>query len=197
MKASKISADPIGWWQSQIGAVAPVGYALRAHFCERWTRFHSLAESKRYAESAAEKQELIKRHTEVASALFNPGERLYVYQSRLSESRKQLRCKHEVARRQLRESTMRSRANPDTVATGDDDLFLSRALVTSWKPDFFELLVREVSEEREYMVTIASPDTQNIYCPYDGGMDIFVSSVSPSALGAQFLLWQSERPDKL
>ena len=92
---------------------------------------------------------------------------------------------------------MRSRANPDTVATGDDDLFLSRALVTSWKPDFFELLVREVSEEREYMVTIASPHTQNIYCPYDGGMDIFVSSVSPSALGAQFLLWQSERPDKL
>ena len=92
---------------------------------------------------------------------------------------------------------MRLPVNHGAVAAEDDDFLVTRALVTTWKPDFFELLVQEVSQELEHMIAIASPQSQNIYCPYDGGMDIFVSSIGPAELEAGFPQWQSKRPDKL
>ena len=44
---------------------------------------------------------------------------------------------------------MRLQANYGAVAAENDDFLVTRALVTTWKPDFFELLVQEVSQELE------------------------------------------------
>jgi hypothetical protein len=66
--------DPLAWWQSHFGEIAPRGHLLRRALSERWVRFHSLPDSKRYAESADEYAELQRRHLAVASVLFGAGE---------------------------------------------------------------------------------------------------------------------------
>ena len=102
---------------------------------------------------------------------------------------------------------MRLRVKPDSGAPDgkdegqdqyqDDDYLIIRALVTTWKPDFFDVLVHQVAAELESMIAIASPQSHNIYCPYDGGMDIFVANSSVAELEGRFPDWQSSRPDKL
>ena len=197
VRRHEVHSNPLAWWQSEIGSIAPVGFALRRYLNLNWTRFHSLPESKRYPESEDERAELLRRHSLVTAELFSPGERLYVFQSRFPVSRRQLRQKHAVAGRQLREASVMLAVNTGTVATEDDDILVTRALETKWKPDFYERLVTEVASERESLVALAAPNSKNVYCPYDGGMDVFSFSVSPSDLEKKFSGWLSDRPDKL
>jgi hypothetical protein len=197
VRRHEMQADPLTWWQSELGSIAPVGHALRRYLHANWTRFHSLPESKRYPESKDEVTELLRRHTQVASELFAPGEPVYVFQSRYPESRRQLKAKHSVAGRQLRETSALFPVSPGTVGRKDDDILTTRALETTWKPDFFDRLVEEVANEQEVLVALAAPSSKNVYCPYDGGMDIFAFSLAPSQLENKFSSWLSDRPDKL
>ena len=189
--------SPLSWWKSDMGDVAPVGHALRQYMRSNWIRFHSLPGSKRYPESELEVHEVISRHCQIASELFVPGEQLYAYQSRYPLSRRETNARQSIAGRQLREASLEFPVNPETVAREDDDVLVTRALVTTWKPDFYDRLVQEIAHDLEYMVTLVSPASKNVYCPYDGGMDVFVFSRGVPELEAKFSAWLSDRPDRL
>ena len=92
---------------------------------------------------------------------------------------------------------MRLQVNAGVVAKEEDDILVTRALETTWKPDFYDRLVREVASEQECLVALAAPGSKNVYCPYHGGMDVFAFSVSAAELEKKFPTWLSERPDKL
>ena len=64
--------NPIAWWCEIHGEVAPIGFALRSIYKDRWIRFHSLPDSKRYPGSEEEMQEVVHRATTVANTLFEP-----------------------------------------------------------------------------------------------------------------------------
>lgn len=189
--------DPLAWWREAIGEVAPVGHALRSHFHSNWTRLHSLPESKRYAETEAEYNEVIRRHTEIANILFATGEPIFIYRSRLQESTLIGNEKHEVAGIQLSDLAMKLRVNPATVAPEDDDHYFVRGLISAWKPTFFEEIVRHVADEVESSISFVAPRTKNMYCPYDGGMDTFAFSIPPKILSTRFSHWLSSRADYL
>jgi hypothetical protein len=189
--------DPLSWWQSEISEIAPVGHVLRRFLADNWARFHSLPESKRYPETEPEYLELLRRHSEVSNELFSPNEPIFVFRSYLQEQKLRGKQKHQLAGRQLRESMIKLPANPGVVVEADDDHYCVRAMLTVWKPDFFDVLIRQVSNEQQTGVTFVSPSTKNIYCPYDGGMDIFSFSVNHAVLESKFLGWQSTRSDKM
>ncbi len=188
--------DPLAWWQSQFGEIAPRGHLLRRALSEHWVRFHSLPDSKRYAESVGEYAELQSRHLAVASALFGAGEPLYVFRAHNGEPRLRGRARHHLAGRQFREAVavlpLESRGQDD-----DEDRMHVRALVTKWKPDFFEAAIRLLADWKEVGVSFVSPATRNIFCPYDGGMDVFTFSILPEELRTRFTSWRSARPDGL
>jgi len=188
--------DPLAWWQSHFGEIAPRGHLLRRALSERWVRFHSLPDSKRYAEFADEYAELQRRHLAVASVLFRAGEPLYVFRARSGERRLRGRARHQLAGRQFREAVavlpLESRGQGD-----DEDRMHVRALVSKWKPDFFEAAIRLLADWQEVGVSFVSPATRNIFCPYDGGMDVFTFSIVPEELRTRFASWRSARPDGL
>jgi len=188
-------ADPLSWWISEFTSVAPAGHVLREHLHERWTRFHSLPESKRYAENEPENVELLTRHLSVANELFEVGEPIYVYRSHLHEKKLKGRHRHKIASRQLREAMVKLSTSTNANEAEDDHYYV-RALVTTWAPDFFDVLTRQIADCRESGITFVAPSTRNIYCPYDGGMDVFVFSVSPSGLESKFRSWMSSREDR-
>jgi len=192
----KVRAKPLDWWTAEFAEIAPIGHALRVRLHEKWVRFHSLPESKRYAEDVAEHVELLKRHLAVANELFEMGERVYLFRSRFEERKLKGRRRHQVAGRQLREEMVRL---PTGLAEDGDDAehYCVRALVTAWIPDFFNILTRQVADWEESGIALVSPSSKNIYCPYDGGMDVFVYSQSPSSLESKFRSWMSNRVDGL
>lgn len=188
--------EPLDWWTSKFSDIAPIGHALRRRLRENWARFHSLPESKRYAESESEFSDLLQRHLAVANELFEMGEPIYLFRSHLGERKLKGRHKHQIAGRQLRERVLRL---PSGLAENaeEDDIYFVRALVTSWVPDFFDEMTRQIADWKETGVTLVSPLTMNIYSPYDGGMDIFVFSMPPESLEDKFKFWMSGREDKL
>lgn len=188
--------DPVTWWVSEVAGVAPVGHALRSQLSSRWTRFHSLPNSKRYADDDSDAREILKRHLTIAGELFSEGEEIYIYRCRLEENKLKGKHRHQIAGRQLRETMVRlpvGRADSD----GDNDHYCVRALVTSWIPDFFATLTAQVAEWKVAGITFVSPATKNIYSPYDGGMDVFPCSMSTRALEDKYKSWMSRREDKL
>jgi len=187
-----MSPDPLAWWQSQFSGIAPRGHILRNALSERWVRFHSLPDSKRYAESEDEYLEIQSRHFAVASALFSADEPLYVFRAHAAENRLRGKARHQLAGRQFREAVA---VLPAASQTEDEDRMYVRALVSRWKPDFFEAAIRLLANWQEVGISFASPSTKNIFCPYDGGMDVFAFSVAPEELRVRFAGWRSARPD--
>jgi hypothetical protein len=72
-----------------------------------------------------------------------------------------------------------------------------RALVSTWKPDFFDTAVRLIADGEEVGISFVSPATGNMLCPYDGGMDVFAFSIAPDELRTRFPLWLSSLPSGL
>ncbi|MEG8281199.1 DUF3885 domain-containing protein [Streptomyces sp. AHA2] len=57
-------------WQQHWPSSPPVGYKLRDPYRDLWVRFHSLPESKRYAEDESEHAVVLERHNTVLDELF-------------------------------------------------------------------------------------------------------------------------------
>jgi hypothetical protein len=188
---------PLPWWKSEVAAVAPVGHALRQVLTSNWTRFHSLPESKRYAENDRERDELRHRHLTVANTLFREGESIYVYRSRYYEKRLKGKAKHLLAGRQLQESVVQLPAHLGAKSTDEDEILSVRALTTAWQPDFYLELLHQIADDRETGISFVAPQSKNIYCPYDGGLDVFSFSVSAAEPATRYSQWQSSRPDRL
>ena len=192
-RITKMRSDPLAWWHSEFGEIAPRGYLLRRHLTEQWVRFHSLPGSKRYAESLDEYAEIQHRHLLVASEIFSADEPLYVFRAHSDKHILRGKAKHQLVGRQFREAV--AVVQSEGLGQDDEDRMYVRALVSKWKPDFFEAAIRQLADEEEVGVSFVSPSTKNIFCPYDGGMDVFTFSISPEELRARFVGWRSARPD--
>ncbi len=191
----KMVVDPLSWWLSVFPHIPPVGHLLRGDLAARWTRFHSLPGSKRYPDSELDFAELLMRHLAVAGELFTSGETIYVYRCHQGEPRLKGRSRHQIVGRQLRDGTIRFPAVERPML--NEDYYFVRALATVWKPDFFEVLTRKVARWELAGITFVSPRSGNLYCPYDGGMDVFCFSLEPSLLEERFRTWMSEHEGRL
>ena len=187
--------DPLAWWHSEFGEVAPCGHLLRRHLTAQWVRFHSLPDSKRYAESLDEYAEIQHRHLLIASAIFSADETLYVFRALNEEPKLRGKSRHQLAGRQFREAV--AAVPNESLGLDDEDRMYVRALVSKWKPDFFEAAIRLLADWKVVGISFVSPSTKNVFCPYDGGMDIFTFSISPEELRARFAGWLPTTPDGL
>lgn len=60
-------------WQRAFGRVAPSGWQLRQAYPHRWTRFHTLEQSKRYSQTPSEVATVLARLNAVAAECFEAG----------------------------------------------------------------------------------------------------------------------------
>ena len=189
--------DAIRWWQENLGQVAPVGHCLRRPLGDRWIRFHSLPGSKRYGETAAENAELVRRHIAVADELFAAGEEIFIFCSRLGQSETLADAGQHLPGEQLSTPLVCLPANPDAVSPEHDDFYSVQAAVCSWRPSSFDALVQAVADEKLWGVCCVSAASGNVYCPYDGGMDVFPRPSQYHDVQKKFALWRSGREDGL
>ncbi len=185
------------WWQENVGQIAPVGHCLRRFLADRWTRFHSLPGAKRYAETPAESAEVVRRHIAVADQLFAAGDEIFIFCSQLLQSETHAKAVQHLPGALLSGALVSLPAIPASVSAQDDDLYSVQATVCSWRPQSFDELVRAVADETLWGICLVSTASGNVYCPYDGGMDVFPALSQQHELQTKFADWRSPRDDGL
>ncbi len=157
-------------WRARWGR-NPIAYQLRGWNADRWVRFHSLPESKRYAETEDEYQIILDRHHRVLTELGAAEEGLYVIAVYFEDEQGRISSdpRHPDAVPWL------------TIEPGDDSPFEVAASLyvsmTSFDRQTLDPLLRGAADEELIDVIIASLHLRWLYHPYDGGADV----IAPTA----------------
>jgi hypothetical protein len=182
-------------WSRRYGNVPPVGYLLRPRFESVWLRMHSLPESKRYAETAVEWLELLRRHREVAETVLGSGPIVLIaafYGEEIDESVTNELVPGTALNLQRLDRLTRS---PDEECESVITVF---GLETTLDNLPFEKLVRAVADDAISPVSLVRSDNLRVYAPYDGGADLFLETPAlRDELKIRWNAWLSHRDDGL
>ena len=186
------------YWSSQYPECEPIPYLLRDKYRGRWVRFHSLPESKRYAENEPEYHTILERHNQVLQSLALPNEMLTFISTGYSES--------ETAVREPQLAELDPSAEHwHTIAKHEIDndpeypnFWYSFAAQYQWTPRVFDSLLRLVADDIIANSMILSTKNHWVYHPYDGGADVILyTTTERDKIKAQFASWLSSRRDGL
>lgn len=190
--------DPVALstlWDERWPGCSKLPYELRG-IPERWVRFHTLPQSKRYPETEAEYETVLTRHNTVLADLATDSEVLVVTVS-YSDARDSRECR-----------------SPETLAVQSDAVYWTSVCMDD-EPDFeswmhlhvsrerwssggLDALLRHVADEVIANVVIADAGLRWLYHPYDGGMDVILpSTIERDALRCRYREWLSVHPSGL
>lgn len=179
-------------WERTWPRAEPLGYVLRVEYADQWVRFHSLPESKRYAENEVEYDEILRRHRTVLRELRGSAGTADLYviaadwgwrDSAAGWSRRKV-----------------SGAWPWRIGQADDDpdtgrnYFWAASGLSDAEVD--SLLLAAAGDQGRFV--IGAPKLEWLYCHYDGGADVVLpSAVERDALKARHADWLSSYPGGL
>jgi hypothetical protein len=161
-------------WDERWPGCSKLPYELRA-VRDRWVRFHALPGSKRYPESEDEYGTVLARHDAVLAELVAGPELLVVTAGYSDASEPREPCR----------STETAAAHPDarywTSVCMDEEpgfeswmhLYVSQP---AWSTGCLDPLLRQVADDVIANVLLADVGLRWLYHPYDGGMDVILSS---------------------
>ena len=188
------------YWQQYFSDCPPVSYLFKYNLADRWFRFHSLPESKRYAEDEIEAAELLKRQNTVllevrgtdAECILVSG---YYPDSPLAESLKH--CPS-LANYEFQEFITLSTQDFDSIDLEPDEeptyltLFYATHKLTRGSLD--EVL-HCVANEQIVNFFVVSCERQRIFAPYDGGVDVILKDAKErDEFKTKYKDWLSRHP---
>jgi hypothetical protein len=179
-------------WDSRWPMKALLSWNLKSDYHARWVRFHSLPESKRYADTPEESDGIVRRHSTVLSELQSAsnGGRFIVI-----ATERDWRTSGAGWTRQVLPNSWPWRAwvRRDDGYLHRDYFWVSESMSLS---DLRPALLA-VAEERGSIV-IADEAMDWLYYPYDGGADVIARSPEEAdALAVRHSEWLSQRDDGL
>jgi len=172
-------------WNEVAGDAKPVAHNLKFDLDQRWVRFHSLPDSQRYPNDDAEMNAIIHRHNEILLSVFISGEQLQVMQMAWSD-----------------ESSAQVKADGFTywrdVLPDEDDLdCVNHLYVRSmpWATGALDWAIAAAANDELYGFMVIGVDSRAIYHPYDGGLDLILSTTDErDALKDQYASYLSSHP---
>jgi hypothetical protein len=171
-------------WTSAFPDFEPIAHQAKVRFADRWVRFHSLPDSKRYPEDEWESVELLARFNAVLSELVRTQAEIVLLATEFSDAR-------------VPSATSKSLPGAwwwQTVLV-EDIYWHVYAMKVIWQPKQFDQLVRAAAMDAASNVMICDPDCEWLLHPYDGGMDVILSNgPTRDRLRAKFAGWLSSRP---
>ena len=189
-------------WESQFQDILPIAHTFINIFKDRWIRFHSLPESKRYAQSASEYQTILFRHNALLSHL-SKEKKLTLITAFYSENATPVK---DIGRATVKLFELDSNAKHwQTLAMHEIDSELGTecylhlfASEWRWSSAVFDPVLKLVADDVLRNVFILSLDDSWLYHPYDGGADVICSSTSErNLLRKEFSSWLPDTPSGL
>jgi hypothetical protein len=177
-------------WERRWPRCPPIADRLRTAYPDRWIRFHSLPDAKRYAENEQEYRELLDRHHAVLEALGAGAEASVVsITAQFGSSGEAVAQVSDIAGVQPGARYWRA-IREDGELSGESSwvhLFLGETPMSG-----LEGMLRLVADDGCRGVMIVPLDLSWIYHPYDGGADVLAPSASDrDVLRNRFSSWLS------
>ncbi|MGJ4999523.1 DUF3885 domain-containing protein [Bradyrhizobium sp. HKCCYLS3077] len=176
-------------WSRFHGIAPPLAYVLRSAQRTPWVRFHAVPNSKRYADSAEERQEILHRANALGTEILSPDSDCWLVQCR--------------AEGETMSSPAASSFKPDASfrfpdAEDDDHHWIAAVTLVRWQERSFDDLLIARADGETGPTLWMNGSNGAIFAPYDGGFDLFPASVADvNRLKARHADWLSRHPDGL
>jgi hypothetical protein len=168
--------------------VPPIGHLLRDACSERWVRFYSLPNGKRYPTSDAEYAELLSRHNQIAETLFGDACSLVLVTTVVDKSP----TPPAVNRGRHWQSPHLGPHDPESAYY---HVYVEPIV---WRSGTLDPLLREVAEWKRVNLMVWNVGRGELFAPYDGGVDVILrSAAARDHFRATFLPWASPQPTGL
>lgn len=185
-------------WSQFHGDHWPIGYKLRQDGAANWVRFHSLPQSKRYADSVDNWRTLLHRQNALAATVLGHGPCWLVQTHWVSAP-----GTTDIA--DVHDPFAATRAFDlrfafELVEAVDDELYRWRvhAGPTRWSNGRFDNLLKKIADDEAGPTLWMAQADGSIFAPYDGGVDLFLSQPSQAAkLKTAHKDWLSVHPEGL
>jgi hypothetical protein len=186
-------------WQERFPGCEPAAHLLRTAFLDRWVRFHSLPESKRYPETESEYETLLHRHNCILGELAGTERNVVLLTTGYSETTQAVRSYAELDAIDPTAKPWRTLAlHRVSQEFADPNYWHIFASEWAWQSGLFDPLIRLVADDVVANVMIVHPDCRWLLHPYDGGMDVIAeTSAARGQLRAAHRDWLSSRTDGL
>lgn len=201
MEGTGAGCEPMldDYWTTCFANATPLAHLLRGQCGDRWVRFHSLPQSKRYAETEEEWATLLHRHNSVLGQLCSNGRTLQVLTSNWSATSEPDGPPEELRALSLAAEVWRSLPMHESEEDETDPWFLHvfHSPVV-WQPGALDDIIRLVADDVLRNVMILDPTDTWLLHPYDGGMDVIARSQEQRArISRDLASWRSRRSDSM
>jgi len=179
------------YWNSHFEGLAPEAHNLKHEFKDRWVRFHSLPESKRYPDFKSEYQEVLTRYNSLLIELFGLQSSLLVVLPEYSDSVKPTKPEKELY------ELFPNSQYWCSVAQHEEEFYwhLHAAEVTLNSQELNSLF-RLVANDEVGNIIIVGIAANTVFHPYDGGADVILPSTEQrNELKNKFSMWLSAHPE--
>ena len=182
------------YWNRNFDQSRPLAHELRELYRKRWVRFHSLPDSKRYAETDSDWATLLERHNTLVDRLTDDGCQIELLTTNWSSGRQPLSAPSEFLELDLPTIHWRSFAKNDD-ASNWWHLFHTQI---TWNYGTLDRVFRLVAENEISNVMLVDPTDNWLIHPYDGGLDMILGSrTERDTMSSEFASWRSKRSDGL
>ena len=171
-------------WHAEWGQTPPIAFRLRDLHPGQIpaVRFHSLPGSKRYAETDAERAEVLFRHHAVLTALAPPPQLIVIWPWFTSDS----------APAPSEGVLWKVIENDDYFVVPAPDIYVRPYTYPSKE---FDDMLSAAADWEVANVIVGPPDLHWLYHPYDGGADVIAATTQDrDRLRAEFSSWLSTHP---
>lgn len=183
-------------WERTWADAPPLAHWLRSS--PRWVRLHSFALPQRYADDESDYAALVHKHRvvldELVAAMAHPTEEVVVVTTSWSLGPTPLPERAPVAALLPGAEHWRSLLEPGHEEDSPvwTHLFTRRLRLDDPRLDTF---LRMVADEVTANVLIADPEVRWLFCPYDGGVDVYPETVTQrDKLRREHAGWLSSHP---
>jgi hypothetical protein len=189
-------------WRDCFGNSEPIGYRLREDFPDRWFRIHSLPNSKRYADTSAERSILLERANRLGDTVLGgraPCWMIASYPSDVNDPNNVNDLTSEPRKTKEDFALPYSHVWSDLhEAPADRFPWECFAASTTWESGKFNAAILRIADDEEDATLWFSPERASVFAPYDGGVDVIVGQGSGvNRLERQYRDWMSDRADWL
>jgi len=185
-------------WQQYFPNCPPISHFFRDCLADRWFRFHSLPESKRYAEDETEVAELLARqNTVLLDVIGTDNECILVSGNHSSSPPLEEQCPA-LSDFEFQDFVTLSKQDCDPVDLEPDEepvylsLFCGAHKLKRGSLD--EVLIC-VADEKIVNFFVVSCERERIFAPYDGGVDIILKDTKErDEFKTKYKDWLSSHP---
>lgn len=181
-------------WSESFDGLAPLAYELKHQLSDRWVRFHSLPESKRYPENELDYAEILTRYNKIIKEHFGLNTQLYVVIPEYSGTK--IPFKPEEKLRKMFRNAEYWQTVDRCQEYGEE--FYWHFYVASLNYSGYELnaFLRLIANDEVANCFVVAENSRTLFHPYDGGSDsILASTEERNKLKEKFSHWLSNHPE--